>query len=124
MSQFKVLMTEDQMEMSYQVAMYIKYKINQHNQNPDTCSRPFVLGLPTGATPLPVYKYLIKFYKAGELSFQNVMTFNMDEYYPISPKNPYSYYHYMFENLFKHVDIKSERLFRSIINRSSIPSTL
>lgn len=110
MSTFKVLMAEEQMEMAYLTAMYIKYRINQHNQNPETASRPFVLGLPTGSTPLPVYKYLVQFHKAGELSFQNVMTFNMDEYYPISPKNPNSYYHFMFENLFKHIDIKQENI--------------
>jgi glucosamine-6-phosphate deaminase len=45
-----------------------------------TVNKPFVLGLPTGSSPVGVYRNLVKFYQSGELSFQNVITFNMDEY--------------------------------------------
>ena len=56
-----------------------------------TAEKPFVLGLPTGGTPLAMYKRLIQFYKDGILSFENVITFNMDEYVGLSPANDQSY---------------------------------
>lgn len=84
------------------VARYIKMKIQEHLSNHDN---NFVLGLPTGGTPLGVYKRLIDYYKRGELSFRRVTTFNMDEYYGISADDPRSYAYYMNENFFKHVDI-------------------
>lgn len=64
-----------------------------------------VLGLATGATPEPVYSRLVAMHKAGGLSFANVVTYNLDEYYPISPVDPRSYRAYMHEHLFAHVDI-------------------
>lgn len=59
------------------LAHYIKERINQFGP---TKSRPFVLGLPTGSSPLSTYKRLVEFYKEGKLSFKHVVTFNMDEY--------------------------------------------
>jgi glucosamine-6-phosphate deaminase len=64
-----------------------------------------VLGLPTGSTPKAVYVELINRHAAGSLSFEDVTTFNLDEYYPISPFDPRSYRFYMHEHLFKHVDL-------------------
>ena len=58
-------------------AAYIAKRINEHNKKE---KRPFVLGLPTGSTPLGTYKKLIEYCKAGKVSFANVVTFNMDEY--------------------------------------------
>jgi len=75
-----------------------------------TAERPFVLGLPTGSTPLGMYKRLIQFVKDGILSFENVVTFNMDEYVGLEPSHPQSYHYFMWENFFKHVDIKEENV--------------
>ncbi|THD25650.1 Glucosamine-6-phosphate isomerase [Fasciola gigantica] len=67
--------------------------------------RYFVLGLPTGSTPLPMYKRLVEFHKAGKLSFRYVKTFNMDEYVGLPRDHPESYHYYMYHNFFKHIDI-------------------
>lgn len=75
-----------------------------------TKEKPFVLGLPTGGTPVNMYKRLVQFYKDGILSFKNVVTFNMDEYVGLEPSNEQSYYNYMHTNLFDHVDIKPENI--------------
>lgn len=64
-----------------------------------------VLGLATGATPVGTYSRLIEMYKNNEVDFKNVTTFNLDEYYPISRDNPQSYYSFMRENLFNHINI-------------------
>lgn len=69
-----------------------------------------MLGLATGSTPLKVYKELIDMHKRGELSFKNVVTFNLDEYYPITKDNIESYNYYMRENLFNHIDILPENI--------------
>ena len=69
-----------------------------------------VLGLPTGATPIPVYERLVEAYKKGEISFKNVKTFNMDEYVGLTPDHPQSYHYFMQENLFKHVDIHPDNI--------------
>ena len=68
-----------------------------------------VLGLATGSTPEQVYTQLVEWHRAGSLSFQNVTTYNLDEYYPISPLDPQSYRAYMHRHLFSHVDIAPDR---------------
>ena len=69
-------------------ARYIADRINKFQP---TAERPFVLGLPTGGTPLPTYQRLIELYQAGEVSFKNVVTFNMDEYVGMASDHPESY---------------------------------
>jgi glucosamine-6-phosphate deaminase len=64
-----------------------------------------VLGLATGSTPVPVYHHLVQRYRSGELSFRQVTTYNLDEYYPISPLDPVSYRAYMHRHLFGQVDL-------------------
>jgi glucosamine-6-phosphate deaminase len=64
-----------------------------------------VLGLATGATPVEVYAELVRMHKEEGLSFKNVVTFNLDEYYPMKPTSPQSYVTFMKENLFNHIDI-------------------
>ncbi|MDP3468316.1 MAG: glucosamine-6-phosphate deaminase [Daejeonella sp.] len=64
-----------------------------------------ILGLATGATPVGVYKELVRIHKEEGLSFKNVITFNLDEYFPMKPTSPQSYVTFMKENLFKHIDI-------------------
>jgi len=80
------------------VACYIKQQILKKDGT-------FVLGLPTGSTPLGVYKRLIQYYNNGELSFENVITFNMDEYVGLAPNHDQSYSYFMFTNLFNHINI-------------------
>ncbi|MEG2613642.1 MAG: glucosamine-6-phosphate deaminase [Alistipes sp.] len=67
---------------------------------------PFVLGLPTGSTPLATYQELIRLHRAGEVSFANVVTFNMDEYVGLPQAHAQSYHTFMWENFFNHVDVK------------------
>ena len=74
------------------------------------CDRPFVLGLPTGSSPLGVYRKLIELNRAGAVSFRNVVTFNMDEYVGLSHDHPQSYYRFMWDNLFSHIDILPENV--------------
>lgn len=69
-----------------------------------------VLGLATGSTPVGMYQNLIKMYKAGEIDFSEVKTFNLDEYYPITPDNDQSYYYFMQQNLFKDINVKKENI--------------
>ena len=75
-----------------------------------TTTEPFVLGLPTGSSPLGVYKALIKHYQEKTISFEKVITFNMDEYIGIPQDHPESYYTFMWKNFFSHVDIKPENV--------------
>lgn len=83
-------------------AQYVLKKILDFRPGPD---RYFVLGLPTGSTPLPMYKKLVEFYKAKKISFKYVKTFNMDEYVSLPRNHPESYHYYMWNNFFKHIDI-------------------
>jgi glucosamine-6-phosphate deaminase len=69
-----------------------------------------VLGLATGATPIMVYAELVRLHKEEDLSFENVITFNLDEYYPMLPNSPQSYVYFMNENLFDHINIKRENI--------------
>lgn len=84
-------------------ARYIAHAINAFAP---TAERPFILGLPTGSTPLSTYTALIALYKAGKVSFANVVTFNMDEYVGLEPTHPESYHHFMHQNFFNHVDLQ------------------
>lgn len=83
-------------------ARYIKHRIDKFAP---TADRPFVLGLPTGSTPLKLYQKLIEFYQAGILSFQHVVTFNLDEYIGLPPDHPESYHAFMHRHLFDQIDI-------------------
>jgi glucosamine-6-phosphate deaminase len=69
-----------------------------------------VLGLPTGSTPLGLYKNLVNMYQEGKIDFSGVQTFNLDEYYPIKRSDPQSYYYFMNENLFSHINIEKENI--------------
>ena len=72
--------------------------------------KPFVLGLPTGSTPIATYKELIRMNKAEEVSFKNVITFNMDEYVGLPETHPESYHSFMARNFFDHVDVPKENI--------------
>lgn len=86
-------------------ANHIASRINAHRG-----PQPFVLGLPTGSTPLPTYRALVELCKAGKVSFANVVTFNMDEYVGLPEEHPESYHSFMWNNFFSHIDIKPENV--------------
>lgn len=88
-------------------ANYIARKINIAKPAPEN---PFVLGLPTGSTPLGTYLELIKLYQNGKVSFKNVITFNMDEYVGLPKNHPQSYHTFMSNNFFSHVDIQERNV--------------
>jgi glucosamine-6-phosphate deaminase len=75
-----------------------------------TAQKKFVLGLPTGSSPVATYKRLVQIYKEGKLSFGNIITFNMDEYVGLPEDHPESYHSFMRNNLFDHVDAKSDQV--------------
>lgn len=83
-----------------------------------------VLGLATGATPLPFYAELIRLHKEEGLSFTNVISFNLDEYCGLDRDHPESYWHFMHTNLFNHIDIKPENvnLPSGMLNDADIPA--
>ncbi|MDO4476200.1 MAG: glucosamine-6-phosphate deaminase [Lachnospiraceae bacterium] len=101
----RVVIQENYENMCKWAADYIAAKINNHKED-----RPFVLGLPTGSSPIGVYKELIKKNQAGELSFQNVVTFNMDEYLGLPREHDQSYWYFMHENFFNHIEIPAENI--------------
>lgn len=87
-----------------------RHIVNRINAFKPTEERPFVLGLPTGGTPLSTYKRLIELYNNGEVSFKHVVTFNMDEYIGLPSDHPESYRSFMFNNFFNHVDIQEKNI--------------
>lgn len=93
--------------LSEWVGNYIADRINGYNPTPDN---PFILGLPTGSSPLGTYNTLIKLNKTGKVSFKNVITFNMDEYVGLPNNHDQSYYYFMWENFFKHIDIPKQNV--------------
>ena len=101
----RVLIQSDYEQCSLWAANYIVYRIKAFRPSAD---KPFVLGLPTGSTPLGTYRELIRQHKAGKVSFRNVVTFNMDEYIGLPPAHPQSYHYFMWENFFKHIDIQPQ----------------
>lgn len=98
----RVIIREETDSASRYAAKYIISRINAFAPTPE---RPFVLGLPTGSSPEIIYRYLVQAHKAGEISFANVVTFNMDEYVGIPEDHPESYHSFMYKHFFAHVDI-------------------
>ncbi|QZE13286.1 glucosamine-6-phosphate deaminase [Halosquirtibacter laminarini] len=103
----RLIIQEDASNVAIWSANYIAKRINDAKP---TEKRPFVLGLPTGGTPLGTYKALISLHKEGKVSFKNVVTFNMDEYVGIPKEHPESYYSFMWNNFFSHVDVQEENV--------------
>lgn len=98
----KIIKVKDYNEMSKVAADIFADEIKNNSK--------IKLGLATGSTPIGMYENLIKKYKAGEVDFSNVTTFNLDEYYPISPDNNQSYIYFMKDNLFNHVNINLDNV--------------
>ena len=101
----RVIIEQDKAAMSKWAANHIIERIRAFAP---TEERPFVLGLPTGGTPLGTYAELIRRHKAGEVSFRHVITFNMDEYIGLPKEHEQSYYSFMWTNFFSHIDILPE----------------
>ncbi|HFA49826.1 MAG TPA: glucosamine-6-phosphate deaminase [Bacteroidetes bacterium] len=96
----------DSNNASVHVAQSIALAIRQKQQE----GEQIVLGLATGSSPIRVYEELVRMHKKEGLSFSNVITFNLDEYYPMDPKAQQSYVRFMHEYLFDHVDILPENI--------------
>ncbi len=94
-------------DLCIETASYIAKRINSYNP---TKENPFVLGLPTGSSPIGVYNELAALCREGEISFKNVVTFNMDEYIGLPAGHPQSYRYFMETYLFKYVDIPAENI--------------
>ena len=103
----RVIIEPNYQELSRWAAEYVAARINEAKP---TAEKPFKLGCPTGSSPLGLYKHLIELNKAGKVSFQNVITFNMDEYVGLPEEHPESYHSFMWTNFFSHIDIKKENV--------------
>jgi glucosamine-6-phosphate deaminase len=103
----RIVIRPDYGEVSRWAANHIVSRIRAFGP---TADRPFVLGLPTGSSPLGVYRELIAHHRAGRVSFANVVTFNMDEYVGLDEKHPQSYHRFMWDNFFSHVDVRRENV--------------
>ena len=103
----KVIIRDNAKEGGLWAAHYIASRIREKAARTD---KPFVLGLPTGSTPLNTYAELVRMVKAGEISFKNVISFNMDEYAGLPVEHPESYHSFMFKNLFDHIDEPLENI--------------
>ncbi len=93
--------------MSKWTAHTIAAKINAAKPTKD---KPFVLGLPTGSSPIGTYQNLVSLYQQGKISFKHVVTFNMDEYVGLPESHTESYHYFMWHHLFSHVDIAHENV--------------
>ena len=103
----KIIIRNNSKEGSLWAAHYIAKRINEKAAVTD---KPFVIGLCTGSTPIETYAELIRMVKAGEVSFKNVISFNMDEYVALPREHPESYYSFMHKNLFNHIDEPEENI--------------
>ncbi len=103
----RIVILEDYGAVSRWAARYIADRIRAFAPTP---RRPFVLGLPTGSTPVGAYRELARLGREEGLSFRHVVTFNMDEYVGLPEDHPQSYHSFMRENLFRHIDIPPENI--------------
>lgn len=103
----RLIIQPDYTGISQWAADYVVSKINAAQPSAE---KPFVLGLPTGSSPLGMYRALVAAHQAGRVSFKHVVTFNMDEYVGIPQEHPESYHSFMWGNFFKHIDIQPENV--------------
>ena len=103
----RLIPLHNEQQVSRWAARHIVDRINRFHP---TAERPFVLGLPTGGTPLKTYQELIRLNQAGEVSFKHVVTFNMDEYVGLPKEHPESYHSFMHNNFFNHIDIQPQNI--------------
>lgn len=103
----RVIIQTDYDALSQWAAEYVVARINEFGP---TGNCKFVLGLPTGSSPLGMYRALIKAYQDGRVSFKNVVTFNMDEYIGLPKEHPESYWSFMHRNFFDHIDCPADQI--------------
>ena len=103
----RVIIEKNYDELSRWAARHVVETINAFHP---TAEKPFVLGLPTGSSPMGMYAEIVKAVKAGEVSFKHVLTFNMDEYVGLPESHPESYHSFMAKNFFDHVDCPKENI--------------
>ncbi|KAK1963864.1 glucosamine-6-phosphate isomerase [Colletotrichum sublineola] len=103
----RLIIRPDSRSASAHVAHYILDRIRTFDPTPE---KPFVLGLPTGSSPIQIYEILVAEYKAGRVFFENVITFNMDEYVGLPQAHPESYHSFMFRHFFSKVNVKPENV--------------
>ncbi len=103
----RLIIQPDYGKIAKWTANYVAKRILDANPTED---KPFILGLPTGSSPLGMYKELIKLNQSGVVSFKNVVTFNMDEYIGLAEEHPESYHSFMWNNFFSHIDINKENV--------------
>ncbi len=95
---------------SAEASKIVAQEIAQLIKSKQAENKPCVLGLATGSSPIKVYEELVRMHKEENLSFSNVTTFNLDEYYPMSKENNQSYFHFMHQHLFNYIDIHPENI--------------
>jgi glucosamine-6-phosphate deaminase len=103
----RIIIHDSYEALSKWTAYHVAQKI--HAARP-TRERPYVLGLPTGSSPIGTYQQLVELHRQGKVSFKNVVTFNMDEYVGLPEDHPQSYHYFMWHHLFSHVDIPPENV--------------
>jgi glucosamine-6-phosphate deaminase len=114
LEKIRTVVVEDHADIARLVASRIASLVREKN----IAGQRTVLGLATGSTPIGVYRELIRMHRDEGLSFRSVVTFNLDEYYPMAPDSIHSYVRYMWENLFQHIDIPKENVH---IPRGDVP---
>src|SRR5688572_22047853 len=102
----RTVVVDDHEEIARLVAARIATLVRERA----AAGRPLVLGLATGSTPIGVYRELIRMHREEGLSLRHVVTFNLDEYYPMAPDSIHAYHRYMWENLFAHINIAPENV--------------
>ena len=103
----RLIIEKDYDQLSKWAAEHVIERINKFNPTPD---HKFVLGLPTGSSPIGMYRALAEACKEGRVSFKNVLTFNMDEYVGLPESHPESYHSFMAKNFFDHIDCPKENI--------------
>ena len=103
----RLIIEQNYEQLSKWAAEHVIERINSFNPTPD---HKFVLGLPTGSSPIGMYKHLAEACKEGRVSFKNVLTFNMDEYVGLPEEHPESYHSFMANNFFNHIDCPKENI--------------
>ena len=103
----RLIIEKDYEQLAEWAAEHVIKRINDFNPTPQ---KKFVLGLPTGSSPIGMYKKLIQAYNEKRVSFKNVVTFNMDEYVGLPVEHPESYHSFMYNNLFRHIDCPDQNI--------------
>jgi glucosamine-6-phosphate deaminase len=104
----RVVIKKDYEELSRWAADYVVYRINKHKPSP---KHLFVLGLPSGSTPLKMFEYLAQYYKEGKVSFANVVFFGMGEYVGIGAGDKHGFQYFLWDKFLKYVNIKKEHVY-------------